>query len=253
MHAPLLDQHAGFGQRVEHLARQQPVAQIAVEALDVAVLPWAGRLYNAVRMPIWVIHSITAVAVNSPLLSERMNPGAPRLMKGSASTSVTSVAPSVRATQVPPPIVGRLRHRDRPDRIRHRLALPDQDLTLPKLADDLLRRASRSSPRHPTPACAKRTLTAGGLLLGGRSSGRQCWPGEGRQQRVARLGGLSCHQGRRRGGLVWRGHRSSTPRHDQFSQPADSGVQLDRHRAIIAGNFGLPACMTAGSSTPNRL
>ena len=42
--APAIDQHARFGQRVEHLARQQLVPQLAVEALRVAVLPGAARL-----------------------------------------------------------------------------------------------------------------------------------------------------------------------------------------------------------------
>jgi hypothetical protein len=36
--APLLDQHLGFPDRVEHLAVQQLVAQLAVEAFHVAVL-----------------------------------------------------------------------------------------------------------------------------------------------------------------------------------------------------------------------
>ena len=42
--APLLDQHLGFGQAVEHLAPKQLVTQLAVEALHVAVLPRTTRL-----------------------------------------------------------------------------------------------------------------------------------------------------------------------------------------------------------------
>ena len=38
MPSPLLDEDLGLGQRVEHLGVQQFVAQLAVEALDVAVL-----------------------------------------------------------------------------------------------------------------------------------------------------------------------------------------------------------------------
>jgi len=41
---PLLDQHLGFSERVEHLGVQQLVAQLAVEAFHVAVLPRATRL-----------------------------------------------------------------------------------------------------------------------------------------------------------------------------------------------------------------
>ena len=40
--APLLDQHTGLGQRVERLARQQLVAELAVEALHIPVLPGAA-------------------------------------------------------------------------------------------------------------------------------------------------------------------------------------------------------------------
>jgi hypothetical protein len=39
--APLFDQHLGFLERVEHLAVQQLVAELAVEGFDVAVLPRA--------------------------------------------------------------------------------------------------------------------------------------------------------------------------------------------------------------------
>ncbi len=41
---PLLDQHAGFGQAVEYLAGKELVAQLAVEALNVAVFPRAAWL-----------------------------------------------------------------------------------------------------------------------------------------------------------------------------------------------------------------
>jgi hypothetical protein len=42
--APLLDQHLGLPERVEHLAVQQLVPELAVEALHVAVLPRAAGL-----------------------------------------------------------------------------------------------------------------------------------------------------------------------------------------------------------------
>jgi hypothetical protein len=44
MLAPLLDQHLGFLERVEHLAVQQLIAELAVEALDIAILPRAAGL-----------------------------------------------------------------------------------------------------------------------------------------------------------------------------------------------------------------
>jgi hypothetical protein len=40
--APALDQHAGLGQGMEDLAIEQLVAQLAVEAFVVAILPRAG-------------------------------------------------------------------------------------------------------------------------------------------------------------------------------------------------------------------
>lgn len=40
MPGPGLDQHLSFAQAVEHLAPQQLVAELAVEGLDVAALPW---------------------------------------------------------------------------------------------------------------------------------------------------------------------------------------------------------------------
>jgi len=40
----LLDQHAGLGERVEHLGVEQLVAQLAVEAFHVAVLPRTAGL-----------------------------------------------------------------------------------------------------------------------------------------------------------------------------------------------------------------
>ena len=42
--APALDQHSCLGDRVEDLAVQQLVTQLAVEALHVAVLPGTARL-----------------------------------------------------------------------------------------------------------------------------------------------------------------------------------------------------------------
>ena len=41
---PLLDQQLGLLHRVEDLAVEQLVAQLAVEILDISVLPWAARL-----------------------------------------------------------------------------------------------------------------------------------------------------------------------------------------------------------------
>jgi len=41
---PLLNQHLGFEERVEYLHVEQLVPQLAVEALDIAVLPRAARL-----------------------------------------------------------------------------------------------------------------------------------------------------------------------------------------------------------------
>ncbi len=43
MPAPTLDQDPGFGQGVEDLAVEQLVPEFSVEALVVAVLPWAAR------------------------------------------------------------------------------------------------------------------------------------------------------------------------------------------------------------------
>src|SRR3712207_9537330 len=42
--APLLDQHLGLSERAEHLAVQQLVPELAVEALHAAVLPGAAGL-----------------------------------------------------------------------------------------------------------------------------------------------------------------------------------------------------------------
>src|SRR5215217_9310248 len=44
VHPPWLDQHLGFGERVENLGVEQLVAQLAVEAFHVAVLPRTAGL-----------------------------------------------------------------------------------------------------------------------------------------------------------------------------------------------------------------
>ena len=115
--APLLDQHLRLGQAVEHLRVEQLVPELAVEAFHIAVFPRAelakvpaaqrlecqrrvpGSMYAVLaRTP--VIQPFTAVAVNSHPLSERMNPGVPRAMNRSASTSMTSAEPSLRPTRM---------------------------------------------------------------------------------------------------------------------------------------------------------
>ena len=55
---------------------------------------------NAVLAPTPPIQPLTAMAINSGPLSERMNPGAPRVMNRSASTSITSAELSLRATRI---------------------------------------------------------------------------------------------------------------------------------------------------------
>jgi len=44
MPSPALHQHLRLGQSIEDLPLEQLVAQLAVEGLDVAVLPWASGL-----------------------------------------------------------------------------------------------------------------------------------------------------------------------------------------------------------------
>ncbi len=44
LHPPPFNQHLGLQQRVEDLAIEQLITQLAVERLDVAVLPGAARL-----------------------------------------------------------------------------------------------------------------------------------------------------------------------------------------------------------------
>ncbi len=46
--SPTLDQDLDLRQRVEDLAIEQLIAQLAVEGLDITVLPWASRFYIVV-------------------------------------------------------------------------------------------------------------------------------------------------------------------------------------------------------------
>src|SRR5947208_3555592 len=97
---PALDHDLSFLQRIEDLSLQQLVAQAGVEALDVAVLQGtAGRDVGRLGATA-PIHSRTAVATNSGPLWERMCPGTPRRMNRSDSTSMTSMALSLRATRI---------------------------------------------------------------------------------------------------------------------------------------------------------
>ena len=98
--SPALDHDLSLLQRVEDLPVQQLVAQAGVEALDVAVLPRAagrdvGRLGTDGGDPF--LHGL---GDELGPLSERMCPGTPRRMNRSDSTSITSMAFSLRATRI---------------------------------------------------------------------------------------------------------------------------------------------------------
>ena len=43
--APALDQHFGLAQRHEYLTIQKLVSELRVQALAIAILPWASRFY----------------------------------------------------------------------------------------------------------------------------------------------------------------------------------------------------------------
>src|SRR3954468_16931705 len=100
MPAPALDDDLRLAKSVEDLAVEQFVPQPGIEALDIAILPRAARSDVGGLGSNAEIHSWTALAMNSGPLSERMWPGTPRRMNKSESTSMTSMALSLRATRI---------------------------------------------------------------------------------------------------------------------------------------------------------
>lgn len=98
--APALDHDLRLAERIEDFPVEQLVSQPGIRALDVAVFPWPSR--RDVCRP----HAnrcgpcLTASAMNSGPLSERMCPGMPPARNSSHRTSMTSVELSLRRTLI---------------------------------------------------------------------------------------------------------------------------------------------------------
>src|SRR6187200_554764 len=98
--SPALDDNLSLSQRVEDFAIEQFIAQACVEAFDEAVLPRAawcdvGGLCTDRCDPL--LHSL---GHEPGPLSDLIWPGVPRRMNRSDSTSITSMALSLRATRI---------------------------------------------------------------------------------------------------------------------------------------------------------
>jgi hypothetical protein len=88
----MLDQHLRFPRRVEDLAVQQPVPELAIERLAMAVLPWAaGRDVDRLRSDAAEPLAQLFASISDPL-SLQMNSGAPRSTMRSAKMSMPSFA-----------------------------------------------------------------------------------------------------------------------------------------------------------------
>lgn len=100
MTPPAFHDDPGFLQRVEDLTVEKLVAQPGVEALDVAVLPWAaGRDVGSLR-PDSCDPVLDCLGDDSEPLPERMCSGTPRRMNRSDRTSMTSVGLSLRSMRI---------------------------------------------------------------------------------------------------------------------------------------------------------
>lgn len=98
---PAFDQDLRLLERVEDLRVQQLVPQLAVERLDVAVLPRAAGLdKQRLHAPSSPSHFLTDSDANSLPLSERMCSGMPRARNRSARAWITSLALSLRSTRI---------------------------------------------------------------------------------------------------------------------------------------------------------
>ena len=100
MDAPQLDEHLCFSQREEDFSVQQFIAQLAVEAFAVAILPWTPRRdVNSLRTePCQPLPELLGT-LSGPL-SERMCSGMPWVSVKSANTSIASLARMRRATWI---------------------------------------------------------------------------------------------------------------------------------------------------------
>ena len=97
---PTLNHNLCLPQRVEHLTIEQLVTQPRIETLDIAVLPRTARRHVGRLGAERSDPPLTASAMNSGPLSERIYPGTPRSMNNSASISMTSTDLSLRATRM---------------------------------------------------------------------------------------------------------------------------------------------------------
>src|SRR5450755_446770 len=97
--APPLRQNLCLLQRVEDLAVQELIAQLPVETLTVAVLPWTPRFDVQRPGAHFPSHFRNSSAINSGPLSERICSGIPRTNITSASVSITRKLPKRRATR----------------------------------------------------------------------------------------------------------------------------------------------------------
>ena len=70
--SPAFDEHLRFLQRVEDFSAQKLVAELSVEGLVVSVLPGDSRFDEQGSAPILPSQALTALAVNSEPLSERI-------------------------------------------------------------------------------------------------------------------------------------------------------------------------------------
>lgn len=87
---PLLDEHFGLNTATEPFTVQQFVTQLAVEALDEAVLPWATGCEEGCPTDMSRNQRMTRAPVNSAPLSDRINAGLPYNLINLDSTRTTS-------------------------------------------------------------------------------------------------------------------------------------------------------------------